>query len=318
MKNSYSNILSFNKKNLKKSIDSLNNGNIVGLPTETVYGLGGNAYSKNSIKKIYELKGRPKSNPLIVHYHSFQDVFNDIVVNEDFKKLYKKFCPGPITFILKKKKGSKINPLACANLDTVAVRFPKHRVVRSILKKIKFPLAMPSANKSTNVSPVKAEHVYDEFKKKIQIIINGGKSKIGIESTVVDLTNLPKILRPGIIHKKIIEKILKKKINHYNKSKIKRSPGMLRKHYSPGIPVLINQKKHDGKSAFIYIGNRYRDKKRFFTLSKKFDLNESASNLYKIFRLIKKRGFKKIQISKIPNVGSGIAINDRIQRASKS
>jgi L-threonylcarbamoyladenylate synthase len=93
---------------------------------------------------------------------------------------------------------------------------------------------------------------------------------------------------------------------------------MLRKHYSPGIPVLINQKKHDGKSAFIYIGNRYRDKKRFFTLSKKFDLNESASNLYKIFRLIKKRGFKKIQISKIPNVGSGIAINDRIQRASKS
>ena len=318
MKNSYSNILSFNKKNLKKSIDSLNNGNIVGLPTETVYGLGGNAYSKNSIKKIYELKGRPKSNPLIVHYHSFQDVFNDIVVNEDFKKLYKKFCPGPITFILKKKKGSKINPLACANLDTVAVRFPKHRVVRSILKKIKFPLAMPSADKSTNVSPVKAEHVYDEFKKKIQIIINGGKSKIGIESTVVDLTNLPKILRPGIIHKKIIEKILKKKINHYNKSKIKRSPGMLRKHYSPGIPVLINQKKHDGKSAFIYIGNRYRDKKRFFTLSKKFDLNESASNLYKIFRLIKKRGFKKIQISKIPNVGSGIAINDRIQRASKS
>jgi L-threonylcarbamoyladenylate synthase len=221
MKNSYSNILSFNKKNLKKSIDSLNNGNIVGLPTETVYGLGGNAYSKNSIKKIYELKGRPKSNPLIVHYHSFQDVFNDIVVNEDFKKLYKKFCPGPITFILKKKKGSKINPLACANLDTVAVRFPKHRVVRSILKKIKFPLAMPSANKSTNVSPVKAEHVYDEFKKKIQIIINGGKSKIGIESTVVDLTNLPKILRPGIIHKKIIEKILKKKLITIIRAKLK-------------------------------------------------------------------------------------------------
>ena len=112
MKNSYSNILSFNKKNLKKSIDNLNNGNIVGLPTETVYGLGGNAYSKNSIKKIYKLKGRPKSNPCIIHYYSFKDILNDIVVNEDFKKLYKKFCPGPITFILKKKKGSKINPLA--------------------------------------------------------------------------------------------------------------------------------------------------------------------------------------------------------------
>ena len=318
MKNSYSNILSFNKKNLKKSIDNLNNGNIVGLPTETVYGLGGNAYSKNSIKKIYKLKGRPKSNPLIIHYYSFKDILNDIVVNEDFKKLYKKFCPGPITFILKKKKGSKINPLACANLNTVAVRFPKHRVARFILKKIKFPLAMPSANKSSNVSPVKAEHVFDEFKNKIQLIINGGKSKIGIESTVVDLTNFPKILRPGIIQKKIIEKILKKKIKNHNKDKIKRSPGMLRKHYSPGIPVFINQKKHDGKSAFIYIGNRHENKKSFFTLSKKLDLNEAASNLYKVFRLIKKKGFKKIQIGKIPNLGSGIAINDRIQRASKS
>ena len=318
MKNSYSNIFSFNKKILRKSIKNLNNGNIVGLPTDTVYGLGGNAYSKKSILKIYKLKRRPKSNPLIVHYLNLKDASKDIVLNEKFKKLYKQFCPGPITFILKKKYGSKINPLASAKLKTVAIRFPKHRVVRSILKGINFPLAMPSANKSTNVSPVSAEDVFDEFKKKIQVIIDGGKCKVGIESTVIDLTNEPRILRPGIIDKNSIEKILKKKFkkNIINRKII--SPGMMRKHYSPGIPVFINQKKHDGKSAFIYLGNKNMNKKKFFSLSKNLDLNEAASNLYKLFRKIKKQGYKKIQIGKIPNFGSGIAINDRIQRASKS
>ena len=318
MKNSYSNIFSFNKKILKKSIKYLNNSNIVGLPTETVYGLGGNAYSKKSIQKIYKLKGRPKSNPLIVHYYNLKDSSKDIIINEKLKKLYKHCCPGPITFILKKKQGSKINPLASAKLKTVGIRFPKHKVIRSILKKINFPLAMPSANKSTNLSPVSAQDVFDEFKQSIQLIINGGKCRVGIESTVIDLTNHPNILRPGIISKRSIEKILKKKIKkNINKKKI-RSPGMMKKHYSPGIPVLINQKKHDGKSAFIYLGKKYKNKKKFFSLSKNLDLNEAASNLYKLLRFIKKKGYKKIQIDKIPNIGSGIAINDRIQRASKS
>ena len=253
-----------------------------------------------------------------MHYFSLEDASKDIVVNEKFQKLYQQFCPGPITFILKRKNGSRINPLASAKLNTVAIRFPKHKVVRSLLKCIKFPLAMPSANKSTNVSPVTAEDVFDEFKRKIEVIINGGKCKVGIESTVIDLTNEPRILRPGIIDKYSIEKVLKKKIkNNISDRKIK-SPGMMKKHYSPGLPVLINQKKHDGESAFIYLGNKHKDKKKFFTLSKNFDLNEAASNLYKIFRIIKKKGYKKIQISKIPDLGSGIAINDRIQRASKS
>ena len=317
MKNSYSNIFTFNKQILNKSIKNLNNGNIVALPTETVYGLGGNAYSKSSIQKIYKLKGRPRSNPLIVHYYSLKDIFKDVVINENFRKLYNQFCPGPITFVLEKKYGSKIHPLAAAKLKTVAIRFPEHAVVRSILKKIKFPLAMPSANKSTSVSPVTAEDVFDEFKKKIQLIIDGGKCKIGIESTVIDLTSSPKILRPGIINKELIEKTLRKKIKKNIPNKRVKSPGMMKIHYSPGIPVLINQKKHDGKSAFIYIGNKYKNKKKFFSLSKNLDLNKAASNLYKVFRLIKKKGFKKIQIIKIPNFGSGIVINDRIKRASR-
>ena len=211
MKNSYSNIFSFNKKILKKTIKNLNNGNIVGLPTETVYGLGGNAYSKKSIEKIYKLKERPRSNPLIVHYLNLKDASKDVVVNERFKKLYAQFCPGPITFVLKKRYGSKINPLSTARLKTVAIRFPKHKVIRSILKCINFPLAMPSANKSTNVSPVTAEDVYNEFKRKIKLIVDGGRCKIGIESTVIDLSCESKILRPGIIDKISIEKVLKKK-----------------------------------------------------------------------------------------------------------
>ena len=213
MKNIYSNIFSYNKKSLYKTIVNLKKGNIIGLPTETVYGLGGNAYLKESIKKIYKLKKRPKVNPLIVHYFDYKNAEDDVILTDNFFKLYKKFCPGPITFILKKKNKSKINSMVSANLNTIAIRFPSHRVVRSILKSIDFPLAMPSANISSSISPVNAEDVAEEFKKNIKFILDGGKSKIGIESTVIDLTGEPVILRPGIISSKIINKILKIKIN---------------------------------------------------------------------------------------------------------
>tara|TARA_A100001011_G_scaffold381216_1_gene449458 strand:+ start:1 stop:957 length:957 start_codon:yes stop_codon:yes gene_type:complete len=317
MKNSYSNIFTFNKKILSKAVKSLKNADVIGLPTETVYGLGGNAYSEKAVRKIFKLKGRPQFNPLIIHYHSIKDAQKDVIITKYFEKLYKLFCPGPITFVLIRKNTSKIRRYACANLRTVAIRFPNNKATRSILQKIDFPLAMPSANKSSNVSPVNSKDVFDEFNTKLKIIIDGGKCKIGIESTVIDLTSNPKILRPGVLDKKVIENSLKIKIQtHKKKSKIL-SPGMMSKHYSPGIPVTINQKKHDGKSAYIYIGNKHKNKKDFFSLSEKNDLFLAASNLYKIFRIIKKRGYKKIQINKIPNYGAGIAINDRIKRASK-
>ena len=316
MKNSYSNIFPISKKTLNKAKGLLTKESLVALPTETVYGLAGNAYSAAAVKKIFNLKGRPTSNPLIIHYYNIEKALDDIIINNNFKKLYKKFCPGPITFILKKKKNSKIQASANAKLKTVAVRFPKHKILITILKNINFPLAMPSANKSSSVSPVCAQDVFDEFKKKIKFIVDGGQSKIGIESTVIDLTNTPKILRPGSITSSKIESILKLKIKkNVDKSKVK-SPGMLKRHYSPGLPILINQTKSDNKSAFIYIGNKFKNKNNFFSLSKNSNLNEAASNLYKTFRLIKKKGFKKIQIAKIPFKNSGIAINDRIKRAA--
>ena len=315
MKNIYSNIYSFNRKILKKTINSLKQGNLVGLPTETVYGLAGNAYSKIAIKKIYKIKRRPKYNPLIIHFLNAKSASRDVKMNDDFFKLYKKFSPGPITFILKKSKNSKINSLSTGGLNTVAIRFPDHKIIRKILRNINFPLAMPSANLSKGLSPVNAKDVFEEFSKKLRIIINGGNSKIGIESTVIDLTGKPKILRPGVISSKEIKNSLKKSLS-LRESKIK-SPGMLKKHYSPGIPVIIGKKPSKSDHAFIFFGKNFKKKVNYYNLSKNGNLKEAASNLYKTMRKIKNKGYKKIFVSKIPNIGPGVAINDRLIRASK-
>ena len=314
MKNIYSNIYSFNKKILKQTIKSLKQGNIAGLPTETVYGLAGNAYSKKAVTKIFKLKNRPKINPLIIHYLKLSEIDKDVIVNDNFFKLYNKFCPGPLTFVLKKRKKSKIVSTATANLNTIAIRFPKHKVIRSILKFIDFPLAMPSANLSSGLSPVNALDVFEEFGNKIKIIINGGNSKFGIESTVIDLTGKPKLLRPGIITEKQIKKVLKTNLV-YKKTNI-RSPGMLKKHYFPGIPVILGRKPINKNNAYIVFGKKYKNDKKYFNLSKKGNLKEAAANLYKIMRKIKKKGYKKIFVSKIPNQGPGLAMNDRLKRAS--
>ena len=315
MKNIYLNIFSFNKNTLNKTIKCLKKNNIVGLPTETVYGLAGNAYSKIATKKIFKIKNRPKINPLIVHYLNINNAKKDVVLNKSFLKLYKKFCPGPLTFILKKKLNSKIRSEVTAKLDTVAIRFPNHKVIRSVLKKIDFPLAIPSANISSGISPVTAKDVSEEFNKKIKIIIDGGKAKIGIESTVIDLSKKFKILRPGVISPKEISLILKKKITLINKNISIKSPGSLKKHYSPGLPMKINQNKPFGKHAFITFGSKFNNFEHSFNLSKKSSLKEAASNLYSIFRKIKKLNYKKIYVIKIPNRNIGIAINDRLDHA---
>ena len=316
MKNIYSNIIKFNSKNLIKIINILKKNGIIGLPTETVYGLAGNAYSNSAIKKIFKIKKRLKKNPLIIHYYSLSSAKKDVILDKKFFKIYKKFSPGPITYIVKKKNNSKIKPLACANLKTVGIRFPKNKITRQILKKLKFPLAMPSANKSTSISPVRPKDVSEEFENKIKVV-DGGITRIGIESTVLNLVGQISILRPGIITSHQIEKILKIKIKFPKNQKVIRSPGALSRHYSPGIPLLLNKKKCPKKYAFITFGPNYPVTRNTFCLSKKSNLNEAAKNLYKIFRKIKNRGFKKIYVTKIPNEGIGYAINDKLKRASK-
>tara|TARA_B100000686_G_scaffold96341_1_gene103005 strand:+ start:3693 stop:4646 length:954 start_codon:yes stop_codon:yes gene_type:complete len=316
MKNIYLNIFKFNKNILFKTLKYLKKSNIVGLPTETVYGLAGSAYSKKAVEKIYSLKKRPKINPLIIHYYNLNKLSDDVEINKTFLKLYKKLCPGPITFVMKKKKSSKICSIATAKLDTVAVRFPSNKKTRIILSKLNFPLAMPSANKSTGISPVRALDVAEEFKNKIKIIIDDGNSKIGIESTVVDLTEKIRILRPGIISNKKISKILGKKIKIAKKHHKIKSPGALKKHYSPNIPMKLNQIKAKKNHAFITFGKNYDKAQNTFNLSRKSNLDEAAKNLYKIFRKIKKLNYKKIYVAKIPNKGAGVAINDRLKHAA--
>ena len=316
MKNIYLNIYKANKKNLYKAKKNIENNNVIGLPTETVYGLAGNAYSNQSVKKIFTLKKRPAYNPLIIHYKNIKNLKRDAIINSSFIKLYKALCPGPITFILKKKPKSKISYKATAKKNTVAVRFPKHRVARKLLSLLKVPLAAPSANISSKLSPTSSKDVVDEFKNRIKFILDGGRSKIGLESTIVDLTTSPKILRPGFITEKKISNILKKEIKIIIKVGKIKSPGQLKSHYSPGIPVKINSKIFGKNDAVIGFGKKFSTKKNHFNLSKNGNLNEAANNLYRTLRKIKNSGFKSIVVNKLPNVGIGKAINDRLKRAS--
>ena len=300
---------------IKKAKKCLINNHIIAIPTETVYGLAGNAYSNRSVKKIFIIKKRPLFNPLIVHYVRINDLKKDCYLNDNFKKLYKKFCPGPLTFILKKKKNSKLSNYVNANRKTVAVRFPNHNIAKKLLQNLDFPLAAPSANMSSKLSAVTAADVREEFKKKISFIIDGGKSNIGIESTIIDLVGKPTILRPGGLEIEKIEKILKLKVKIKLKSKIIRSPGQLAFHYSPGIPVRVNINAPKKNEAFIQFSRKF-NKKNYFYLSQRGNLKEAARKLYTLLRLIKNMKYKSIAISKIPKIGLGLAINDRLNKAS--
>ena len=316
MKNIYLNIYKPSLTSLKKAKKSIENNNVIGLPTETVYGLAGNAYSNKSISKIFSLKKRPSFNPLIIHYKNAKDLKNDVVLNDMFIKLYKDLCPGPITFILKKKSKSKISKLANAGKNTVAIRIPKHTIARKLLRMIKVPLAAPSANISSKLSPTSASDVVDEFGKKIECILDGGRCRVGLESTIIDLTGKPTILRQGSVTAEEIFKILKKKIFTKNKSNEIKSPGQLRSHYSPGIPVFMNKLFPKKDEAFITFGKKAKNVNNTFNLSVNSNLDEAANNLYKTMRKIKKKGFKSIAICKIPDRGIGKAINERLRKAS--
>jgi L-threonylcarbamoyladenylate synthase len=305
-----------NLSNIKKAIKYLNNNECVGIPTETVYGLAANAYSDKGTLKIIKLNKRLKKNPIIVNYYNLNDLKKDCLISLKFLKLYKKFCPGPISFVLKLKRNSRISNNVTNNKKNIAVRFPRHQLTRRLLKVLKYPLAAPSANLSRKISPVSKKDVVDEFGKKIKFILDGGRSKIGVESTIVSLIKKPKILRLGGIERKKIKKFL---INKKKKNKIKNIavPGQGKIHYSPEIPIRLNIKNPKKYEAFMLIKKRKISKKNFFYLSKKKNLKEAAKNLYKTLRIIKKNKFKSIAVEKIPDIGFGETINDRLIRASK-
>ena len=277
------------QSNIKKAKKYLDQNHCISVPSETVYGLAANAYSNVAVKKIFKLKKRPSNNPLIVHYYDVNRVKDDCHINDNFINLYNKFSPGPITFVLKLKKDSKISKFVTNKQKSLAVRFPKHRLFKKLLKNLSYPLAAPSANISTKLSSVKASDVKDEFGSKIKYVMNGGRCKIGVESTILNLINKPTLLRFGGLETSKIEKVLKKKISINVNSKKKISPGQFPLHYSPEVPLRTNAKKPNINEAFVLINKRK----------------------------IKKDGYKMIAVEKIPNVGIGKTINDRLERASK-
>ncbi len=305
-----------NLANIKKSIFFLNKNECVAIPTETVYGLAANAYSSKSVKKIYSLKKRPRNNPSIVHYSNLNQLKKDCEINKNFLILYKKFCPGPITFVLKLKKKSRISRIVTNNKKTVAVRFPKNKLTQKLLKLLKYPLAAPSANISTKISPVSKDDVKEEFGNKIKFILDGGRSKIGLESTIISLVDKPRILRLGGIERTKINKVLNKNIKYDRINKKITVPGQSKLHYSPGIPIKLNTLKPKSNEAFILIKKRKKSYKNYYYLSKTKNLKQAAKNLYKILRMIKNKNYKSIVVERIPNIGFGEVINERLKRAS--
>ena len=219
-------------------------GGVVAIPTETVYGLGGNAFDDLAVKKIFEVKGRPADNPLIAHVHPDYDLSSIIDYEPPYaKKLRDAFCPGPLTLVYPSK--NKVSPLVSCGLNTLAVRIPSHAGAQALLRSVNIPVVAPSANVSKHVSPTSAKHVFDDFNGKIPLILDGGVSTGGIESTVCDVTGeVPMILRPGLITKEMIEGVCGTCLTcepTVKKGGQAKSPGMLYKHYSPRCETRLYQ-----------------------------------------------------------------------------
>ena len=310
-------IKKINNKTINEAVELLQEGKLIGFPTETVYGLGADATNQKAILKIYKNKKRPKSNPLIVHTETIEQASSIGVFNSKIEKIAKDIWPGPLTVIVKKRENSNICKELCAGNDTIAIRVSSNKTILAIIKKLGNPIAAPSANKSGMLSPTSAAHVEKQFKNNIDIplILDGGKTKIGVESTVIGIKNNNIIIyRHGGITKERLEKKVNEKIidlkhtDFSEKSNI--SPGMLKKHYSPTVPLRINITNPRSDEILIGFGKKYEEP----NLSKSGDLDEAAANLFYFLEKYEAKG-NKIAIAPIPNIGIGVAINDRLNRA---
>lgn len=310
---------------LNIAIENLKKGEPIGIPTETVYGLAADIKKPEAIAKIFEVKNRPSFDPLIVHLLDKEQLIEICQsIPEAFDLLYNAFCPGPITFILLKKEG--VSDLITAGHPTVGIRFPNHPLTRQLLKLSKLALAAPSANPFGYVSPTSAQHVNNQLGGKISYILDGGECKVGLESTIIDLSkNEITILRLGGLSLEEIEDVLGYKIRAAKTSSSNpKAPGMLSSHYSPSKKVIFDKNdKEEILEDIDKIGsirfNTYHpiiEKKNQWLLSEKGDLKEAARNLFKVLRETENTDLEYIYAEKFPDVGLGKAINDRLKRAA--
>lgn len=297
----------------------LADGGVVAFPTETVYGLGGDARSPDAVGKIYAAKGRPESNPLIVHFATAEDAWRCVEADPMANLLASEFWPGPLTLVLPQLKNSPICDLAAAGHRTLGVRVPSHQVSLELLRRFGGPVAAPSANRSGMVSPTAAEHAVADLDGRIEAVLDGGSCGFGIESTIVStLHGILQILRPGAITREmIVDTVRAEPITAFG-GPLPASPGQLQGHYAPVSKLRLNAAQPD--EGEVWIGFGTKSEGADFNLSPKGNLDEAAANLFAMLRQADRQaingGAGRVAVVPVPFEGIGVAINDRLARAA--
>jgi len=324
-----------NHPHIQEAAQMLKRDEVVAFPTETVYGLGANAKSDVAVKKIFEAKGRPSDNPLIIHVASPEAVYSYAIdVPEKAKRLMDVFWPGPLTIILKKKEGV-LSDLATAGLSTVGLRMPENKIALALIEASGLPIAAPSANLSGKPSPTKFSHVYKDMDGKVAGIIDGGATGVGVESTVLDCTGvIPEILRPGGISKEDLERVIGEvKLDPalQKEHEAPKAPGMKYKHYAPKAPMyivegslayiqqVINDFRKDGNRVGVLTTEEDRtfyDADVVLDCGSRLDLSSVARNLYDVLRTFDDKEVDVIVSESFPNTGIGSAIMNRLMKAA--
>lgn len=310
-----SNIYQNTSENIAKAAEIIKNGGLVAFPTETVYGLGANVYNSKAVANIFAAKQRPHFDPLISHIAEIDFLKEYAATDERVFALAKHFWPGPLTFVLRRIEENPSIDLACSGLRTMTVRMPRHPIALALIKASGVPIVAPSANKYQSISPTTAQHVADGLGDKVDMILDGGACSVGVESTIIDLTtDKVVLLRAGGTAKEDIEEFLNEKVLiSAGNPELPTAPGQLLRHYAPKHTLRINAEKPEADEFYIGFGKLDGD----LNLSPSGSLTEAAENLFAYMRLADAQDkFTKIAMAPIPKNGLGLAINDRIKRAS--
>jgi L-threonylcarbamoyladenylate synthase len=310
-------ILAPTAENIARAAKALADGQLVAFPTETVYGLGANALDGRAVAGIFGAKNRPTFNPLIIHVHHLAAAGELVSLDERAQALATRFWPGPLTLVLPRLASCPVSLLASAGLDTLAIRIPSHPVAAQLLSSFGRPVAAPSANPSGRLSPTQAGHVAEWMGEHVAVILDGGPSAIGLESTIVDLSRpIARLLRPGGLPVEEIEAAIGP-LAGYDPAAAPRAPGMLESHYAPDLPLRLAAREVEGDEALLAFGAGVPAGARVtLNLSPVADLTEAAANLFAHLRRLDASGARRIAVMPIPERGLGRAIMDRLRRAA--
>ncbi|PIE10181.1 MAG: threonylcarbamoyl-AMP synthase [Rhodobacterales bacterium] len=305
-------LLGKNDEDIARAAELLRQGGIVAFPTETVYGLGGDAANGTAVARIYEAKGRPSFNPLIAHVADADAAWRLADPSPLARDLAAAFWPGALTLVLPLRAGAAVSGLVTAGGDSIALRVPAHPVARALLETFGGALAAPSANPSGRVSPTAAQHVIDGLEGRIDAVLDGGACPVGVESTILDMRDAPRLLRAGGVPVEALEEVIGTPIAAAAPSDAPVAPGMLASHYAPRGTVRLNAQTPEPGEVMLGFGPLAGD----LTLSASGDLREAAANLFQRLHDLDAMGAKRIAVAPVPDHGLGRAINDRLRRAA--